>query len=120
MGDMRVIVQSPVFARSKAFYQNVLKAEMVEEWAADEVQPAGAIMRVSSGGCVELVEARMAHDGLRIGVELDNPADVDAIHQRLVDADTAIITPPTDQPWNHRNCTAVTPEGTMITFYAHL
>jgi catechol 2,3-dioxygenase-like lactoylglutathione lyase family enzyme len=118
--DLRVIVPTPTFARSRAFYVDMIGAGIVEEWSADEVQPAGAILRLTTGGCVELVENRMAHDGLRLGIEVDTPAEIDAIHYRLEAANVVIVSAPTDQPWGHRNCTVVAPEGTMLTFYAHL
>lgn len=120
MGDLRVIVPSPTFARSKAFYADTLGASIVEEWPSDHVQSAGAILRLSSGGCVELVDSRMAHDGLRLGIEVESPAVIDVTHQRLEAAGVVIVSAPTDQPWGHRNFSVIAPEGTMLTFYAHL
>ena len=120
MGDLRVIVPSPTFNRSKAFYAETLGGSIVEEWPADDVQPAGAILRLSSGGCVELVDSRMAHDGLRLGIEVESPAVIDVTYQRLEAAGVVIVSVPTDQPWGHRNFSVIAPEGTMLTFYAHL
>jgi uncharacterized glyoxalase superfamily protein PhnB len=99
---------------------DTIGASIVEEWPADHVQPAGAILRLTTGGCVELVENRMAHDGLRLGIEVDAPAEIDSIHDRLEAGGVVIVSAPTDQPWGHRNCTVVAPEGTMLTFFAHL
>jgi catechol 2,3-dioxygenase-like lactoylglutathione lyase family enzyme len=120
VADLRVIIPTPTFARSRAFYVDTISAGIVEEWPADDVQPAGAILRLTSGGCVELVDSRMAHDGLRLGIELDAPTEIDATHDRLETAGVVIVSAPSDQPWGHRNCTVVAPEGTMLTFYAHL
>jgi catechol 2,3-dioxygenase-like lactoylglutathione lyase family enzyme len=120
MTDFRIIVPSPCYAKSRAFYEDVLQAIVVDTWFSDDDQPAGAVLRLTSGGCVELVDDRIAHDGLRIGVELDTPKAVDTMHSRLVNATVPIISEPIDRSWGHRNCTAVAPEGTMITFYAHI
>lgn len=120
MPDLRVIVPTPTFARSRTFYRDTLGASVVEEWPADEFQPAGMILRLTTGGCVELVDSRMAHDGLRLGIELDSPEAIDETHDRLAGADVVILTAPSDQPWGHRNTTVTTPEGTLLTFYAHL
>ena len=120
MADLRVIVPTPTFERSRAFYRDTLGASVVEEWPADEFQPAGMILRLTTGGCVELVDSRMAHDGLRLGIELDSPEAIDKTHDRLAAADVVILSSPTDQPWGHRNTTVTTPEGTLLTFYARL
>ncbi len=88
MADFRVIVPTPTFARSRSFYRDTLGASVVEEWPADEFQPAGIILRLTTGGCVELVDSRMAHDGLRLGVELDSPDAIDETHDRLAGAGT--------------------------------
>ncbi len=120
MADLRVIVPTPTFARSRTFYRDTLGASVVEEWPADEFQPAGMILRLTTGGCVELVDSRMAHDGLRLGIELDSPEAIDETHDRLAGADVVILSAPSDQPWGHRNTTVTTPEGTLLTFYAHL
>ena len=120
MADLRVIVPTPTFARSKAFYAETLGAQIVEEWPTDDVQSAGAILRLTSGGCVELVDSRMAHDGLRLGIEVDDPSGIDTTHDRLEAAGVVIVSAPKDQPWGHRNFSVISPEGTMLTFYAHL
>ncbi len=120
MADLRIIVPSPTYDRSQAFYRDVIGATVVEEWDADEAQPAGTILRMTSGGCVELVDSRMAHDGLRLGIELDSPGAVDDTHDRLAAAGVVIVSAPADQPWGHRNSTVTAPEGTLLTFYAHI
>lgn len=119
MADLRVIVPTPTFARSRSFYRDTLGASVVEEWPADEFQTAGMILRLTAGGCVELVDSRMAHDGLRLGVELDSPDAIDETHDRLAGAGV-IVSAPANQPWGHRNTTVTAPEGTLLTFYAHL
>ena len=81
---------------------------------------AGLILRLTTGGCVELVDSRMAHDGLRLGIELDSPEAIDETHDRLAGADAVILRAPADQPWGHRNSTVTAPEGTLLTSYAHL
>ena len=120
MADLRVIVPTPTFARSRSFYRDTLGASVVEEWPADEFQTAGMILRLTAGGCVELVDSRMAHDGLRLGVELDSPDAIDETHDRLAAAGVVILSVPANQPWGHRNTTVTAPEGTLLTFYAHL
>ena len=120
MADLRVIIPTPTFARSRSFYRDTLGAIVVDEWPADDVQPAGMILRLTTGGCVELVDSRMAHDGLRLGIELDSAAAIDETHDRLTAADVVILSAPADQPWGHRNTTVTTPEGTLLTFYAHI
>lgn len=120
MADLRVIVPSPTYNRSRTFYRDVIGAAVVDEWEADDTQPAGIILRLTSGGCVELVESRMAHDGLRLGIELASPELVDETHDRLAAASVVIVSTPADQPWGHRNSTVTAPEGTLLTFYARL
>lgn len=115
-----MIVPTPTFARSRSFYRDTLGSTVVEEWPVDEFQPAGMILRLTTGGCVELVDSRMAHDGLRLGIELDSPRAIDETHDRLEAAGVVIVSAPTDQPWGHRNTTVTAPEGTLLTFYAHL
>ena len=46
VADLRVIVPTPTFARSRTFYRDTLGASVVEEWPADEFQPAGMILRL--------------------------------------------------------------------------
>lgn len=120
VADLRVIVPTPTFERSRSFYRDTLGASVVEEWPTDEFQPAGVILRLTTGGCIELVDSRMAHDGLRLGIELDTPEAIDETHERLSAADVVIVSAPTDQAWGHRNTTVTTPEGTLLTFYARL
>ena len=115
-----MIVPTPTFERSRSFYRDTLGASVVEEWPADEFQPAGMILRLTTGGCIELVDSRMAHHGLRLGIELDTPEAIDETHNRLAAAKVVILSAPADQPWGHRNTTVTTPEGTLLTFYAHL
>ncbi len=60
--------------------------------------------------------------GGRVGlaVRVPVPADVDALHARLVDAGHRSELAPFDAPWGQRYATVLDPDGTGVDLYAAL
>jgi catechol 2,3-dioxygenase-like lactoylglutathione lyase family enzyme len=52
-------------------------------------------------------------DGVWMSWWLDNPAEVDALHQKALDLGLTVTYPPTDTPWNVREFHLRHPDGHM-------
>ncbi len=54
-----------------------------------------------------------------VSVEVDSPATVDALHERVVGAGLRVEHPPTDEPWGVRRFFVRTPGGVVVNVVAH-
>jgi catechol 2,3-dioxygenase-like lactoylglutathione lyase family enzyme len=58
--------------------------------------------------------------GAAVSVEVDDPAAVDALHERAVAAGLRIEHPPSDEPWGVHRFFVRTPGGVVVNILAHL
>ncbi len=116
MGEMRVLVGAKDYAASTAFYGNLLRFPVQEEW--DESDGRGTLF-ATGGGVIEVVEDSPHHPaetphGVSVAIRV---GDVDALHARLVDARVVPTDPLADRPWGHRSFSVHDPSGLALTFF---
>ena len=111
MGELRVLIPTTAFDASVDFYGTRIGLPVAMQWGADTDQGRGVIFAATLEARIELIEGGPAPTGLTISIETD---DVEAIAARLADQ---LTRPPTDQPWGHRSCATVDPNGVAIVFF---
>jgi catechol 2,3-dioxygenase-like lactoylglutathione lyase family enzyme len=111
MGEMRVLIHTDEFDKSVEFYGGLLQLPVTVQWGADEHQGRGIIYAATSDGRIELLEGGPPPQGLTVSLQTQ---DVEAVAARLGES---LKQPPTDQPWGHRNCAAVDPNGITVVFF---
>ncbi len=113
---MRVLVGTTDYAASTAFYRDVLRFTVQEEW--DGSDGRGTLFD-TGGGVIEVMEDSPHHPaepprGVRVSIEV---GDVDRLHLRLADAGVVPTDPLADRPWGHRSFTIEDPSGLPLTFF---
>ena len=113
---MRVLVGATDYSASTAFYRDLLRFPVQEEW--DGSDGRGTLF-ATGGGVIEVMEDSPHHPaerprGVRVSIEVD---EVDALHARLADASVAPTDPLADRPWGHRSFTIEDPDGLPLTFF---
>jgi catechol 2,3-dioxygenase-like lactoylglutathione lyase family enzyme len=106
-----VLIRTVTFDESVAFYGSRLGWPLTMSWEADDDQGRGAIFAASAEARVELIEGGHPPTGLTLSCETQ---DVEADAARLGDR---LVQPPTDQPWGHRSCEGVDPNGVTLVFF---
>lgn len=56
----------------------------------------------------------------RFGVDVGDPASVDAVHAAVVERGLRVVYPLTDEPWGVRRFFVEDPNGTVVNLVAHL
>src|SRR5690242_3104699 len=113
---MRVLVGTRDYAASAAFYRELLRFPLQEEWDAPDGQ--GALF-ATGGGVIEVIEDSPHHPaemprGVSVAIEV---ADVDALHARVTQAGVAPTDPLADRPWGHRSFAIHDPSGLPLIFF---
>lgn len=111
VAEFRVLIGTHVFDASEEFYGAVLGFPVTLQWESDEHQGRGRIFAATAEARIEIIEGAVTPKGLTVGIQTD---DVAAVAARLGDR---LVQPLTDQPWGHRNCGAVDPNGVTLTFF---
>ena len=120
MTEMRVLVGTTAYAETVGFYRDVLGFPVHEVW--DDPDGRGTLLRAAASGLIEVIEdspdhpARAPH-GVTVAIEVP---DVDARHERLVDAGATITEPLGDRPWGHRNVGVRDPNGLDLVLFTVL
>lgn len=114
--ELRIVRRTDHFDQACQFWGDLLGCPVTREWPADEHQGRGRIFGYGDTARVEFIE--LAEPGPVTGIALGvQVADADAVHERMVAAGVAIVRPPTDQPWGHRNVTVTDPSGIEVTCF---
>jgi len=118
MGVTRIVPNLPVadVARSNRLYADLfgLDIRMDQGWVGS-VSPAerpGAQLQF-----ITTDASAPCNPAISIGVA--DPAEVDAVHDRVVAAGLAIVHPPTDETWGVRRFFFRDPDGTVVNVVAH-
>jgi predicted enzyme related to lactoylglutathione lyase len=116
--ELRIVrpITSEVLDAACRFYGEVLGWPLTHHWDAPD---RGRIYGYGDVARIELIESNTTEPvtGLYLSVQVD---DVDE-HVRLLEAaGIAVIDPPTDRPWGHRNAAALDPTGLRVVFFAPL
>lgn len=116
MRQFRFVFTASDFDRSVSFYRDVLRLPVVASW--DE-NGRGIIFNAAGTGSIEILEqvgtgAAPVPSGMKLSWEID---DIDAEIGRLADAGVAVVEPPSDRPWGHRNATIHDPDGLVISLF---
>lgn len=102
-------------AASRAFYHEVLGLEVAMEdpvlCLASPVNPTAQVILEPPG---------FEDPQPSLGVELDAPDAVDAVHAEAVRRGLQIVYPLTDEPWGVRRFFLADPGGTIVNVLAHL
>jgi catechol 2,3-dioxygenase-like lactoylglutathione lyase family enzyme len=102
-------------ARSRDFYVDVLGMRVAMEDPVLDLQspedPAAELII----GAQEMQEARPS-----FGVDLGEPAAVDAAHAAAVSRGLRVVYPLTDEPWGVRRFFVEDPGGTIVNVLAHV
>jgi catechol 2,3-dioxygenase-like lactoylglutathione lyase family enzyme len=100
-------------AASRAFYVEVLGMEVAME------DPVLSLRSPATGevivGAQEMQDARPS-----FGVDVGEPAAVDAAHAEAVRRGLRVVYPLTDEPWGVRRFFVEDPGGTVVNVLAHL
>jgi uncharacterized glyoxalase superfamily protein PhnB len=110
--EIAFVIHTTQFDSSVGFYRDVLQLEVVEEW--DE-GGHGAVIRLSAGALLELIELETAdaHGSVALGLEVD---DVDAWYDRLLAAGWTAKAPPVDA-FGKRGFGTTDPNGVPVNVY---
>ena len=101
-------------AASRDFYVEVLGMRVVmEDPVLDLQSPSDPTAEVIIGA-QEMQDARPS-----FGVDVGEPAAVDAAHAEAVRRGLRVVYPPTDEPWGVRRFFLEDPGGTIINVLAH-
>lgn len=106
--------------RSVAFYSRLLGRE------PERPAPVFAVFRAETGTLavghpttVPVPGFASGHDGVLVELLEEDPAAVDAVHERVLGwAEVAM--PPTDMPWGNRSLLLRDPDGVLVNVYAPL
>ena len=102
-------------AASREFYVEVLGMQVVmEEPVLDLQSPDGASAEVIIGA-QEMQDAQPS-----FGVDLGEPAAVDAAHAEALRRGLRVVYPLTDEPWGVRRFFVEDPGGTIVNVLAHV
>ena len=114
--ELRIVrpVTDEVLDAACRFYGAVLGWPLTHHWDAPD---RGRIYGYGDVARIELIQAPTTEPvtGVFLSVQV---ADVDAIVRRLEAADFAVVEPPTDRPWGHRNAAVLDPTGLRVVFFA--
>ncbi len=113
---MRVLVGTRDYASSTAFYRELLRFPVQEEW--DATDGRGTLF-ATGGGVIEVIEDSPHHPaevphGVSVSIEV---TDVEELHGRLAVAGVAPTDPLADRPWGHRSFAIQDPNGLPLTFF---
>lgn len=111
MAEFRVLIGTHVFDASEEFYATVLGFPITLQWEADEQQGRGRIFAATDEARIEIIEGAVVPSRLTVGIQTD---DVESVAARLGDR---LTQPLADQPWGHRTCSTVDPNGVTLTFF---
>ena len=118
MAEFRVWTRSVRFDDCVAFYGGVLGRPVHLDWEGPHGR--GVIFRLGAG-LVEVEEVRdpaaagdVTPTNVALAVETE---ELQAVHDRLVDAGVAIAEPLTVRPWGHRNFAVHDPNGLQLWFF---
>ena len=111
-----VVITSAAFDASLAFYRDVIRLEVVEEWTD---AGHGAILSAGGPARVELIDLperalRVDTESLFIGLQV--PA-IDGLYDRAKAAGHEIVREPADRPWGGRGFVVRDPNGVAINIY---
>lgn len=116
MGVRRIIAYAAGsdLATSRDFYVNILGMGVaMEEPVLGLHPPDGAAGEVIIGA------KEMQEPGPDIGVDLGDPAAVDAAHAEVVRRGLRVVYPLTNEPWGVRRFFVEDPSGTVVNVLAH-
>ena len=113
---MRVLVGAKDYPKCTAFYRELLRFPVQEEW--DGSDGRGTLF-ATGGGVIEVMEDSPHHPaapprGVRVSIEV---GDADGLHARLSEAGVVPTDPLADRPWGHRSFTIEDPSGLPLTFF---
>ena len=113
---MRVLVGAKDYSASTAFYRDLLRFPVQEEW--DGSDGRGTLF-ATGGGVIEVMEDSPHHPaaapcGVRVSIEV---GEVDGLHARLAEEGIVPTDPLADRPWGHRSFTIQDPSGLPLTFF---
>jgi catechol 2,3-dioxygenase-like lactoylglutathione lyase family enzyme len=110
-----VVITTPAFDASLAFYRDVIGLEVVEEWTE---AGHGAVLSAGGPARVELIDlperARVETDSLFIGMQV---RAIDGLYERAKAAGHEIIREPADRPWGGRGFVVRDPTGVAVNIY---
>lgn len=117
MTEIRILVGATDFARSSAFYGDLLGFDVVEQW--DDPDGRGTLFRATDGGIIEIFEDSPHHpfrapSGVKVAVQVD---DADQLFERVVAGGAEVVDPVAERPWGHRNFEILDPVGLPLVFF---
>lgn len=102
-------------AASRDFYVEVLGLQVaMEEPVLGLTSPDNPTAQIL------IPPAGMEHPPPRFGIDVGDPATVDAAHAEAVRRGLRVVYPLTDEPWGVRRFFMEDPSGTVINVLAHL
>jgi catechol 2,3-dioxygenase-like lactoylglutathione lyase family enzyme len=112
VSEIAFVIHTTRFDESVDFYCESLGLELVEEWREGG---HGAVIRLTRGADLELIELEGAddHAGVALGLEVD---DVDACYLRLQTAGVTTKAPPLDA-FGKRGFGTTDPNGVAVNIY---
>lgn len=113
---MRVLIGTRDYSTSTAFYRELLRFPVQEEWDAPDGR---GTLFAAGGGVIEVIEDSPHHPaetprGVSVSIEV---TDVDELHARIAGAGVVPTDPLADRPWGHRSFAIQDPSGLPLIFF---
>lgn len=115
--ELVFVISTRHFDASFAFYRDVIGLALVEEWTEfghGAVLSAGGAARVEIIDLGETPDEALPRHAPFLGLKV---TDVDAIHERAVEAGAEIVSPLQDRPWGGRGFGVRDPNGIGVNVY---
>jgi uncharacterized glyoxalase superfamily protein PhnB len=87
-----------------------------------EAEPAGVRLMIDEAALFEELHGEPPRPGNAAGFAIlcADPAEVDAIAERVAGAGHSVVHPPYDAPWGQRYCTVADPDGYRVDLFSPL
>jgi len=123
-GAFRYTYFTDKYEETCAFYRSLLGFELMHAWDRGE-DDKGSLFKAGRG-LIEVLKRPDSDDHVHEGLDYRTPQgvfmgiqvwEIDDLFERLRAAGVSFKEKVTDQPWGHRSCSALEPNGLVLFFF---
>ena len=121
MGVKRIVpyLEAADFTEVRDFYVGVLGLEVTME-GPDSNGVLGLASPDNRSAQIVVAPEGLERPLPHMGIDVGDPAAVDAAHEEALRRGLEVLYPPTDEPWGIRRCFVRDPTGRVVSVLAHL